>query len=828
MLFYLSEISYDLKTEIDTAESAPHKETTINERRVSILEYLIHITYLVTNMQFKSEILSLFSLNLIEFKIIEILISFYKNQKVLRLKSFLKEFHDLMLEITGIIRNLTENFQLEKKNLKSLKMEQVLKEFKPKHRYFQYMIDEIILNINRKTLVESLVYLKTFKDASRIIDNKYAYNDLLFISKIVNKPLFNQHKLFIDFGTEKLFSSILSKLYDVRGELDFKKDKIEYYYPNNKAGLNERRISIFYYVLFIINWLTFNSVQLNLYLNKLSMIKVLVLFLRDDKFLNKLIRSNLNILSSIIKNLTKFSRYSVESKKYWTDSFLFEILLKLRKLLHPRETDASAKTLENAKLEIEKCICYCVSFLINDSQIERLKESEYFLHELLHDLSQFSNFIEHNGFLDKNKREHLNDSRSAVLQVSNHEVSSINGHSLTGIIDSLRRYSVNFKAKKEIFKEINSIKIIVSRGTFIEKVYALKLVAQLCFDNEICLDLIKRHNDLIENVQDTLQDASNDDQNEVISLCENILWSLNQAHVFDDEIPCESKHIMLSFSWNLKAQCMKIQNDLKKSGYTVSINTNPYYLLDETKKAIEEASCVLVCICEKYRLDENCQLEALYANKLNKHCIPLVMQEGYENLDMSCWISVIASGKKMVNFVNIGFGESMKILKKELEKLNIEKGKSCVNTKNEAVNQSQAYSTSILVDYEVDESEIEDDDENEEIDYHDFLKSDSNITNTDSPKEKRETKQVNSFRKVNAEKWDEKQVATWLLQENVHEAIYNAFKKLNGQTLKELYNIKRENPQYFHQSLVEETNRQVKLSELAYFISKLTKLFDDS
>jgi hypothetical protein len=686
------------------------------------------------------------------------------------------------------------------------------------------MIDEIILNINRKTLVESLVYLKTFKDASRIIDNKYAYNDLLFISKIVNKPLFNQHKLFIDFGTEKLFSSILSKLYDVRGELDFKKDKIEYYYPNNKAGLNERRISIFYYVLFIINWLTFNSVQLNLYLNKLTMIKVLVLFLRDDKFLNKLIRSNLNILSSIIKNLTKFSRYSVESKKYWTDSFLFEILLKLRKLLHPKETDASAKTLESAKIEIEKCICYCVSFLINDNQIEKLKESEYFLHELLHDLSQFANFIEM-GYLEKHKREHLNDRRNAVLQVSNYEVSNINGHSLTGIIDSLKRYSVNFKAKKEIFKEIISVKTIVSKGTFIEKIYALKLVAQLSFDSEISLEIVKKHNDLIENVQDFLNDASNDDQNEVTILCENILWSLNQVHNFDDETPCEAKHIFISFSWNLKVHCIKLQNDLKKSGYSVYMNTNGNYLLDETKKAIEDASCVLICVCEKYRLDENCQLEAIYANKLNKILIPLVMQEGYENLDASCWISMLTGSKKMINFVNIGFGESMKLLKKELERLHIEKGKSCVNTKNDTVNQSQAYST--MIDYEVDESEIADDEENEEIDYHDFLKSDSNITNTGSHKEKRETKQVNSFRKVNAENWDEKQVATWLTEENVHEAIFNAFKRLNGHSLKELYNIKLENPQYFHQSLVEETNNQVKLSELAYFISKLKKLFDD-
>ena len=175
-------------------------------------------------------------------------------------------------------------------------------------------------------------------------------------------------------------------------------------------------------------------------------------------------------------------------------------------------------------------------------------------------------------------------------------------------------------------------------GTFIEKFYVLKLLAQLCFDSDLCMELIKKHNDLIEHIQDILHDSSSDDHNDTETVCENILWSLSQIHSVDDGSVYEPQHIMISFSWNLKNSCVKIQNELKKSGYSVNMNTSGSYSLEDTKKAIEEASCVLVCVCEKYRLDENCQLEARYALKLNKPLIPLVMQEGYDNLDISCWI----------------------------------------------------------------------------------------------------------------------------------------------------------------------------------------------
>lgn len=47
-------------------------------------------------------------------------------------------------------------------------------------------------------------------------------------------------------------------------------------------------------------------------------------------------------------------------------------------------------------------------------------------------------------------------------------------------------------------------------------------------------------------------------------------------------------------------------------------------------RAVEEASCVLMCVTEKYRQSTNCQAEAQYAFKLKKPIIPLILENGFQ------------------------------------------------------------------------------------------------------------------------------------------------------------------------------------------------------
>ncbi len=48
--------------------------------------------------------------------------------------------------------------------------------------------------------------------------------------------------------------------------------------------------------------------------------------------------------------------------------------------------------------------------------------------------------------------------------------------------------------------------------------------------------------------------------------------------------------------------------------------------------AVENSYCVLMCVTEKYRSSINCQAEAQYAFRIKKPIIPLIMQQGYENV----------------------------------------------------------------------------------------------------------------------------------------------------------------------------------------------------
>ena len=804
-----------------TAELAPNQTTSFDERCISILEYLVHIVFTLTNLQFKNETLFQFNVNLINNNIFEAFSLLYKYPKILKMKSYVKEFHDLLIEITCSIRNLSENQNCDKSMLKSIKIEQTLKELKQKHRYFQYMIDEISLNINQKSLYDSIKYLTTFKDMFRLIDNKYAYSELLFISKLVNKPLFKQQHLFIEFNCEKLFYNILFKLNQIKSELDLKKSKIEFYYPNKSASLNERRVSIFYYTLFIMNWLIYNSIKLNQYFNTLKMIKVLVSFLKDERFLARLYRYNLPILSAIIKNLTKFSRYSTESKKYWNqDSGLIEILLKIK-----RWCDGDKK--DETRIEINKSICYCISFILNDYQIETLKESEGFLRDILKDLVDITSIIKSDRYIKRVEREHLLEN-DIIIQESTYEVGFLKTYNLSAILDSLRHYAINASTKRLIYKEIGSIKVIIEKGNYIEILYSLILMAHLCFDEEICRDLINNESIFIDYLTNDFYNSLSDDQTDLKSACENILFLLNQIEdsTETDNESNDSKNIMISYTWNNKNLCMSIKNELKKRGYTVHLDTSSVYSIKNVKRLIEKSFCVLLCVCERYRLNENCQLEAKYASKLGKKIVPLRTQD-FDSI--RGWLGEVVGEFKLVNFSNDKFDKSMQSLVKEIENSNsIKSNKSTVKSNIENSQLSSVFSpeeSAGYIDYEIEESQINDeqqdhvdeDDEDEEY----FSK---NLNHNFSETPYAETKATE--RGSECDYWGPEQVKKWMSDNKIHPAIQSAFKKLNGQTLKELYYIKIENPKYFHQSLIQETNNKAKLSDVALFSSKLKLLFE--
>jgi hypothetical protein len=77
----------------------------------------------------------------------------------------------------------------------------------------------------------------------------------------------------------------------------------------------------------------------------------------------------------------------------------------------------------------------------------------------------------------------------------------------------------------------------------------------------------------------------------------------------------------------------------------------------------------------------------------------------------------------------------------------------------------------------------------------------------------------------NVEEWQDKHVSKWFLENEIHPLISETFESCDGFTLKQIYRIRCETPEFFHQSLMRETSNSIKSSDIDHFGSKLEELF---
>ncbi len=112
-----------------------------------------------------------------------------------------------------------------------------------------------------------------------------------------------------------------------------------------------------------------------------------------------------------------------------------------------------------------------------------------------------------------------------------------------------------------------------------------------------------------------------------------VLWSTNA----DWKEPNKYKHVFISASPSTRSVCERIKSELEKRDILVWMDSARNAVsgtnIARASRHIDRSRCVLVCICEKYRLSEKCQAEAKYAMRLDKHIIPLLLQDGFDNPD---------------------------------------------------------------------------------------------------------------------------------------------------------------------------------------------------
>ena len=642
---HFSDIFDQIKFPLDRSspDNQNLKTTSLYERRVNGFDFLITITHSITANQFLNDTLTNFNINLFNLNIIKPILSILNNDslQICLVDKSNTYLFDLLVGILAILLDISENSNNDKQVWKNLKSESILNKIKGWVPSYSFIIDEISMNINKKSLQESLEYINSLNVNDDFVQSEQVYIDLLFIYKLVHLNSFREHKIFVNLNCREKFIEILDYFFSIKTNFTYS-FKIKYDYPNKQASQDEKKLSIFNYINLIINNLVFQSIEMAFYFNRKEIIHLYVCFLNDNEFMSKVMVSNPAVVSNIANNLTVLSKYSDMNRKDWLNSLVVE---SMTSLINSRYMNIVWYKLVNEKIKTSGL--KCLSNILHGYEISRIPSFDSYTKMIINYVNNFSETIRkdnHKFKIIRKETEYLTDDNELIMIKSYwHEKVPV-----VSKLNELRRLSSCLKYQKMIFAECQeSIKTIIYNGNNIEKLISLKLMSQLCFSKSNSNELIKDEQFiqflyLLNDKQSNL---------ELKRIIDNIFWLVGKFQYEKENR--NSNSIMISYSYSKRESVIKLKNDLNKLGYTVWINIHELNgsNLNETLKSIENSACVLICVCEKYLFNESCHLEAKYAHQLSKPIMGLIIQEGSDKL--KCWLEEILNKESMLlNLVN--------------------------------------------------------------------------------------------------------------------------------------------------------------------------------
>ncbi|XP_020626470.1 uncharacterized protein LOC110063812 isoform X2 [Orbicella faveolata] len=115
------------------------------------------------------------------------------------------------------------------------------------------------------------------------------------------------------------------------------------------------------------------------------------------------------------------------------------------------------------------------------------------------------------------------------------------------------------------------------------------------------------------------------------------------------QLATDTKHVMISYQWDVQTLVIQLKNKLQADGYKVWMDIDEMggSTLESMAKAVENASVVLVCVSQKYKESPNCRSEAEYTFQLHKDIIPLMMENKYRP---DGWLGFIVGSKFWIDF----------------------------------------------------------------------------------------------------------------------------------------------------------------------------------
>ena len=613
---------------------------------------------------------------------------------------------------------------------------------------------------------ESIQFLKELGERSNIeiIDDSNFYEAFNFFILSIVYDCDETNVLFSiceNLKVDIIFCNILNKLFKNKNSIDFDYS-IE---PFNQTFISNPAKRYGRLFIFCIHSINVILVRLPNFCRNIEILKSQLNFIKDEDFLLKHLDSEFkdfgfraSVLDSLVLNINSMSKNCEDIIDKWNELNVANTLLNL------------GTRKDSAKFNSYLCLIN----LFDDKNIESIPEIQYVLDKLIDMIMKTAQDFENNN-ITRIERQIIETNRTRLAEIYSQSFYSVINISLFGIINPLYRLSVNNTMKKKIYFQYNTkgfLRSILEKSNNDETEIILSLIAQLSFDEEIANDL-KLDEWFMKKFQSY---SSNQFGDGVQQLSEKILWNLKDLakyrsasfQVLNGSIQKDSqnnlnKHIMISYNSGSRDFCLKVKENLEKYGHKVWINVDENHgsNLEGMPKAVEESTCVIICVTEKYRHNLNCQAEAKYAFNIKKAILILISQNGFQ--DTTGWIGIIIGDKIYINFTDNDLGECIKRLKNEI--------------------------------FEILES-----------------KNEKEIFN---PIEAPEEKII--------EKWNEAQVEEWFNKNSIDNKMKNKILPCPDVILKQLYDIKKSYPKLDNQSRESQVTLKSMITFTHYFVEQFKK-----
>jgi hypothetical protein len=468
------------------------------------------------------------------------------------------------------------------------------------------MSDEIkILNLNieeiQNEFEESINYLCKLNDPVRIIESHESYEKLNILYSITEstylyKYVENKAEIVLESNLFDVLSKLLIHIYNNIESINFDEARpfmnfMEYYDNTNE---NERYLFDMILSIKFINRLLPISTDLCFLMNDKSMLESLLKFITNEKHVKSILKYESSVVGNIIFDLNWISKVADLHKMTWHEMDALKILIELTKIVDTWNS----------------FVHMIIANIAFDKEIESTPE----VNESIDSFVELSCEAINNQNCDTGTYEFFDDENNTQHSFEIRIVTTNNvSISLTGLLLSLFRLSINDKIKSKIYTKPgfkDSLIKLINIGNDVEIQYAMQLLVQLCFDEKIKDDLAKDEN-FLNNVKNLLiKKKEYNEYKKLIKTCEQLIWQLSEHKNKTEEIIQSDKHIMISYNTESRPLCLKIKDELEKSNYKVWIDINEIHgsSLDSMAKAVENAMCVLICVTEKYRQSNNCQV----------------------------------------------------------------------------------------------------------------------------------------------------------------------------------------------------------------------------